>query len=297
MTQEQFQNTMKFDAAMVEKGIHRYLDEELNNAEIGILNDAIQYAMFAGGKHLRAIVCMEMCYACGKPKEKAMAPAVSLELIQTASCVEDDLPCMDNSPMRRGKPSLHLAYNEYIALLATNAMYGMSHQVLMRSDISHGQLLKLMNCLSDATGLEGLVGGQLLDLQNENKRMTAEQLIRIYEGKTTPLFVCASEMGAIMGGANASKMQAAHDYGSNLGTAFQIIDDILDVTQSSEIMMKPTGLDAENDKQTLPSIMGLEASKQLAHDYTEKAIAALAPFGAKAFFLKELARYMENRIY
>jgi geranylgeranyl diphosphate synthase type II len=225
--------------------------------------------------------------------------ACGLEMIHSYSLVHDDLPCMDNSPLRRGKPSVHAAFGEDMALLAGDALLTRAFETMLNPaylhDVTAEAAVRAAFTLADAAGIYGMVGGQVIDLQSEGKAIDLSTLEKLQEGKTAALIVAACVIGCIVGGGSDSQIAAARLYGENLGLCFQIVDDILDVTASAEELGKPVGSDAENEKVTYVSLLGIESACRLAVERTGQAIASLADFGEEADGLRTLAEALLNR--
>ncbi len=244
--------------------------------------DAImRYACEGGGKRIRPVLLLECCRLCGGDTEAAMPFAAAIECIHSYSLVHDDLPCMDNSPLRRGKPSAHAAYGETMALLAGDALLNRAFEIMLSAKTDDpAAALRAAAELADKAGVNGMIGGQVLDLESEGKTIDADTLKRLQEGKTAALLVAACRMGAILGGGDEEQIDRAGRYGYYLGLAFQVVDDILDVTASAEQLGKPVGSDDVNEKNTYVSLLGLSQARALAASYTEQAKAAIACFTA-----------------
>lgn len=261
--------------------------------------EAMAYACAGGGKRIRPVLILEFCRLCGGDPEQAMPFAAAMEMIHSYSLVHDDLPCMDNSPMRRGRPSTHTVYGETMALLAGDGLLNLAFETML-SPRNYGTLpadrvLGAASALADAAGIEGMVGGQTIDLASEGKEIDLPVLEALQQGKTAALLIASCVMGARLAGATPEQEQAARIYGEEVGLCFQIVDDILDVTATAEALGKPVGSDTENEKNTYVSLLGLEQARQLAAQRTEKALAALAGFGAEADSLRQLAQALLTR--
>ena len=258
-----------------------------------VVAEAMAYACEGGGKRIRPVLVMEFCRLCGGDVAAALPAAAAIEMIHSYSLVHDDLPCMDNSPLRRGKPSTHAVYGETMALLAGDGLLNLAFETILasknRGDLSAEGVLGAASALADAAGIDGMVGGQVIDLQSEGKAIDLATLEALQRGKTAALLIGACVMGARLADATPEQEQAARVYGENVGLAFQIIDDILDVTASAEALGKPVGSDAENDKVTYVSLLGLDEARRLAAQRTADAVAALSVFGDEADSLRRLA--------
>ncbi len=252
------------------------------------VRDAMRYSVSIGGKRIRPCLLMEFADICGGDREDASNIAAALEMVHTYSLIHDDLPCMDNDDMRRGMPSCHKKFGEDIALLAGDALLTLAFNVISTCKNSNpDNILKCVNILSDFAGVDGMVGGQVIDLQSEEKRVDDKTLLQMCTLKTARLIQAACLMGCVISNASEEEQKAAFDFGYNLGVAFQIVDDILDVTSTTEELGKPIGSDSQNNKSTFVSTLGLDTARKLANEYTEKAIESLKPFGETANLLKD----------
>ena len=258
--------------------------------------EAMAYACAGGGKRIRPVLLLEFCRLCGGDPQAAMPFAAAIEMIHSYSLVHDDLPCMDNSLLRRGRPSTHAVYGETMALLAGDGLLNLAFETMLRpSELAPSCALGAASALADAAGIEGMVGGQVIDLESEGKAIDLSVLEQLQRGKTAALLVAACVMGVRLAGADLQKEQAARIFGENLGLSFQIVDDILDVTSTAQQLGKPVGSDAINEKVTYVSLLGLEQARRLATQRTETAIEALDAFGEQAESLRGLARTLLTR--
>jgi geranylgeranyl diphosphate synthase, type II len=263
------------------------------------LRESIDYSMMAGGKRLRPAMVMETWRACGgtddSPAERsALAAATAIELIHTFSLVHDDLPAMDDDDLRRGRPTNHKVFGEAMAILAGDAMTTMAFD-LIATDAEPAKAAALVRELAHASGPEGMIGGQVLDIDGENQSLSLPELQRLHRMKTGALLTASCRLGAIAAGADERNLAAVMEAGKHLGLAFQIIDDILDVTSTAEQMGKATGKDQGKGKNTYPSLLGLEGSKTEARKQLDAALAALAGLGEAAAGLMALARFVVER--
>ncbi len=260
---------------------------------------AMAYACQGGGKRIRPVLVMEFCRLCGGDTMAALPFAAAIEMIHSYSLVHDDLPCMDNSLMRRGRPSTHAVYGETMALLAGDGLLNLAFETALRSEnipsLSAAAAVSALSALADAAGIDGMVGGQVIDLESEGKTIDLSTLEALQRGKTAALLTAACVMGVRLAGGNAAQEEAARVYGENVGLSFQIVDDILDVTATAEQLGKPVGSDAVNDKVTYVSLLGLEAARDLAARRTADAVEALTAFGEEAGSLRHLAQALLNR--
>jgi geranylgeranyl diphosphate synthase, type II len=262
------------------------------------LHQAMRHSMFAGGKRLRPILCLAAAEACGGTAEDAVYNACAVECLHTYSLIHDDLPCMDDDDMRRGVPTCHKVYGEAIALLAGDALQALAFELVTKTPMAaqHPTAVMVLELARTAGSLH-LVGGQVADLQGEGKKLPIEDLRFIHEGKTAALLTTSVKLGGMSANASPEQMQALHDFGMATGLAFQIIDDILDVTQTSEKLGKSAGKDIAAEKSTYPALMGLEASRAEAHRLTEESHRALDLFGDAALRLRQLSDHLLNRDY
>ena len=248
----------------------------------GRVVEAMEYSLLAGGKRLRPVLMLEFARMCGvKKPEKYVAAACSVELIHTYSLIHDDLPCMDNDDFRRGKPSCHKAYGEDIALLAGDALNSMAFEVLsdaaVAGDIPPERAVMLISVLSKAIGTDGMIGGQVIDLASEDKEIDIDTLNILQTCKTGALIEASCVMGVILSG-RFDAIPFAADYAKAVGRAFQIVDDILDVTGSFDELGKPIGSDSEQHKNTYVTFLGLERSQTIAKQLTVEALGHLRYF-------------------
>lgn len=260
------------------------------DGEVGVA-PLMAYACEGGGKRIRPVLLLEFCHLCGGDTEKALPFAAAIEMIHSYSLVHDDLPCMDNSPLRRGKPSVHAAYGETMALLAGDALLNRAFEVMLspQVEVEPAAALRAAYELANRAGIHGMIGGQVLDLACEGKRIDLQTLQTLQEGKTAALLMAACRMGAILGGGSEEQICEAGEYGYYLGLCFQIVDDILDVTSTAEELGKPVGSDDENEKSTYVSLLGLEEARRRAADYTRQAIESLRAFSEERADLCALA--------
>ena len=273
------------------------LDSSMGPERPESLRDAMRYSLLAGGKRLRPILCLAACELVGGSSELAMPTAVALEMIHTMSLIHDDLPAMDNDDLRRGRPTNHKVYGDAMAILAGDAMLSRAFEmVAVRSpNVPADRLLRVVGELALVSGAPGLVGGQVVDLESEGQAVDVETLEYIHLHKTAALLRACVVTGALIGGASDDQLQAMRTYANGIGLAFQIIDDILDVTASSEVLGKTAGKDLLADKTTHPKLLGLEASREKALQLVRESKAALEPWRNKAAPLLALADYVASR--
>lgn len=278
--------------------VERALKEELDRTEIlsDQLRASMAYSLMAGGKRLRPILLMAAADAVGIDGTKFRTAACALELIHTYSLIHDDLPAMDNDDYRRGKLTNHKVYGDGIAILAGDALLTLAFTVIFRQkDVPAEALLRVADEISQAAGAAGMVGGQVLDLEAENRRISMDELRRVHMGKTGALFRAALRSGAILAGASKDQLAALTAYADHFGLAFQITDDILDVVGTVEDIGKPVGSDEKNHKSTYVTLTSLAEAQKLAQRTVDEAVAALRTFGGEAAFLRELVTYLVHR--
>ena len=254
------------------------------------LADATAYSLFAGGKRLRPALALGACEMVSGDDRAAMPAACALEMVHTYSLIHDDLPAMDNDALRRGQPTLHTIYGEATAILAGDALLTMAFEAAAecgRADV--------VRELARAAGIEGMAGGQQLDMEAEGHTLTVEALQRVHAKKTGALIRAAVRTGALLGGADNTQLDALTRYGEAIGLAFQITDDILNVTGSEAAIGKPVGSDASKAKSTYPALLGLDAGRARAAATVESALESLEAFGTEAESFRALARYITER--
>lgn len=280
--------------ALVEEALVRELREK--DAFDARLTEAMKYSLMAGGKRLRPVLLMAAADAAGGRGEDYLPAACALEMIHTYSLIHDDLPAMDNDDYRRGKPTNHVVYGAGLATLAGDALLTMAFETLTRQEgVPAATLLRVVREVGVAAGANGMVGGQALDLASEGKRIDRETLYRMHMAKTGALFRVAIRAGAILAGAGDGTLSAFTEYADAFGLAFQITDDILDVTGDEKTIGKPVGSDERNHKSTYVTLTSLDEAKTLAREAAARACRALLPLGEKAAFLGELAEYLISR--
>jgi len=287
---------LKSTADEVDAALNSFLPKEKDRPST--IHAAMRYSVFAGGKRLRPILCLAAAEACGGDASKALPPACAVELMHTYSLVHDDLPAMDDDDLRRGRPTCHKVYGEGMAVLCGDALLTESFIVLAKTEPSkrYGTRDYIAE-LAETGGSRKLIGGQVMDLEGEGKKLSKKDLIRIHEAKTAALLTASLRMGAMTANATPAKLEAVTQFGYALGLAFQVIDDILDVTQSTEVLGKTAGKDQAVEKSTYPAIIGLEASRKEAAKLTKAAMTALTPLGKKGERLREIAASLLKREY
>ena len=260
------------------------------------IHKAMRYSLFAGGKRMRPALVLAAAAACGGQEKDALPLACAVECVHTYSLVHDDLPAMDNDDYRRGKLTNHKVFGEGIAILAGDALLTQAFEIAAEAKgwprYSHRDLVLE---IAKASGSLQLIAGQVADLEGEGKKTSVAQLKYIHERKTSALLCCSARLGGMSANCSAAQLKALTDFGYHVGLAFQVIDDILDVTQTSEKLGKTAGKDTKAQKATYPSIVGLEKSRKIAADLTSKAFASLKPFKGKALALEALADFLLKR--
>ncbi len=269
--------------------------EGRRSSGLDVMLDAMSYSLSNGGKRIRPVLTLEFCRLCGGNYVDAIPFAIGVEMIHTYSLIHDDLPCMDNDDMRRGKPSSHKVYGEANALLAGDGLLTLAFETVLSAKISADKKAMAALELAKAAGVSGMIGGQVMDLSNEGKRVSLDEIKATDRLKTGEMIRVAAVMGCIAAGADSEKIAAAEKYCENIGLAFQIVDDILDVTSDDVTLGKPVGSDSENLKSTYVSHLGVEKSDEYARELTEKAKSALDIFGSEGEFLSELADRLSER--
>lgn len=286
-------NELKERIKVIDEALLRYLPEKDNPQSV--IYKAMCYSIFAGGKRLRPILMTEVCRMCGGDVKDVMPFACAMEMIHTYSLIHDDLPAMDNDDLRRGLPTNHIKFGEATAILAGDALLNKAFETVSRYGASAPDAMRAIAVMADSSGTEGMIGGQIVDIDSEGRDIDIERLRYIHLLKTGAIIRSSCVIGAIIGGADENEINAVDSFASNLGVAFQIRDDILDVTGDEESLGKPTGSDEKSQKNTCVKLFGLEKSEEMVKEYSKKAIDALGVFGDKAEFLIRLTNYLIER--
>lgn len=268
---------------------------ELTGGEEDEVSEAMLYSLKNGGKRVRPMLVLEFCRVCGGDVEAALPLACAVEMIHTYSLIHDDLPCMDDDNFRRGMPSCHKQYGEATALLAGDGLLTLAFSVLSKAKLPAERKIEAVKVLADCAGHLGMIGGQTMDLAHEGQKITLEQLRKTDALKTGMLIRCACALGCIAAGANGEMCKAAERYADSIGLAFQIVDDLLDITSTAEELGKPVGSDEENEKSTYPALLGMEKSTELVNELTAEAVDALKIFGDNSQFLADYAVRLSKR--
>lgn len=278
----------------VNRALDKYLPPE--KTKPATIHKAMRYSIFAGGKRMRPALCLAAASACGGSEKDALSLACAVECIHTYSLIHDDLPAMDNDDFRRGKPTNHKVFGEGVAVLAGDALLTQAFEVAAQcKNFPRYPHDKIILEIAKASGSLQLIAGQVADLEGEGKEISEAQLKFIHERKTSALLCCSVRLGGMSANCTPAQLAALTDFGYHVGLAFQVIDDILDVTQTSEQLGKTAGKDAAVQKATYPAIVGLEKSRKIAERLTDKAFAALKTFKGKAVALEALAEYLLKR--
>jgi geranylgeranyl diphosphate synthase type II len=284
----------KTRAALVNRALDRWLPRA--TVKPATLHQAMRYSLFAGGKRMRPLLCLAAAAACRGREAEALPLACAVECIHTYSLIHDDLPAMDDDDFRRGQPTNHKVFGEGIAILAGDALLTQAFEIAAQSQgWPRYPVREILLELTRAAGSLQLIAGQVADLEAEGQRLSARELQYIHERKTSALLCCSVRLGGMSANCTPAQLKALTEFGYHVGLAFQIIDDILDVTQTSEQLGKTAGKDTRAQKATYPSIVGLEKSRVLARELTDRAFAALAVFRGDAPALGALAKYLLQR--
>jgi geranylgeranyl diphosphate synthase type II len=277
----------------------RALEELLPGADTvpASIHAAMRHSTFAGGKRLRPVLAMQAAITiAGQLPRGIERLGAAIEMLHTYSLIHDDLPALDNDDLRRGKPTCHVAYGEAIAILAGDALQTRAYEVLAGLECPASAAVKIIGLIANATGtVEGMIGGQVLDLESEHLKPTPQLVEAIHRAKTGALIRVSVVTGGIYAGATAADVAALDSFGRKAGLAFQIVDDVLDMTQDSAHLGKTAGKDLATEKATWPAVFGIEQSRHDAADLIEEAFAALEPYGSRAEGLKSVAGYLVER--
>ncbi len=281
--------------------VDRYLEAHLppEGTSPAVLHEAIRYSLLAGGKRIRPILTIAAAEAIGSPPGSLLPVACAFEFIHTYSLIHDDLPAMDNDDFRRGKPTNHKVYGDGMAILAGDGLQTMAFEWCSRADLVNDiepfVQIQIIAELAVGSGNQGMVGGQVLDIQAENQQVELAELQNIHAHKTGKLIRASVRVGALLSGASLTQFEQLTGYAEDIGLAFQIADDVLNVTGTREELGKDANTDAERGKQTYPSFYGLEGAKKLAQECADRAIGRLRSFDDKADPLRGIAQYIVSR--
>lgn len=294
----EFEQCLKEKASFVEKVLKEYMPKEEGYQKTVI--EAMNYSLSAGGKRLRPILTLEACKIVGGNEDEAIPFAIAIEMIHTYSLIHDDLPALDNDDLRRGRPTNHKVYGEAMGILAGDALLNYAFEVMLAGSINKEnpeKYLKAINEIAKGAGIYGMIGGQVVDVESENKQIEKEKLDYIHMNKTAAMMVGCMRAGATIGGANSEQMEEITKYAKNIGLSFQIVDDILDIVGDEAKLGKKVGSDIENHKSTYPSLLGLDKSKEIAHNLIDEAKKSIEKLSDDVDFLKGLAEYIIDREY
>jgi geranylgeranyl diphosphate synthase, type II len=281
------------DRQSVDRALERLLPRE--EAEPSSIHRALRYSVFAGGKRVRPVLCLEAARIFSSDVTAALPVACALEFLHTYSLIHDDLPALDNDDLRRGHPTCHKQFGEAIAILAGDALLTLAFETLAGAPIEPARRVALVTEIASAAGTRGMVGGQVADLEAEGQSVTPEMLEYIHRSKTAALIRASVISGAIAGGAGEADVRQLRSFGEQIGWAFQVVDDILDVEESSAALGKTAGKDQAQQKATYPALFGLERSHQFARELARRAIAELEPYGERAANLRAVGEFLVLR--
>ena len=262
--------------------------------------DSMNYSLKAGGKRLRPILTLEACKLVGGNEKDAYPFAVAIEMIHTYYLIHDDLPALDNDDLRRGRKTNHKVYGEAMAILAGDGLLNYAYEIMLRESLSKGEpekYLKAINEIAKASGIYGMIGGQVVDIESEGKSIDMEKLDFIHMNKTAAIIIGCMRAGAIIGGASEEELENVTKYAKNIGLSFQIVDDILDIVGDEAKLGKKVGSDIDNEKSTYPSLIGLEKSKETANKLIAEAKMSIDYINKDSEFLNNLADYIVDREY
>ena len=290
-----FKDLLKEKVKIVDEYLEKYLPSEKEYPQI--IFEAMRYSVFAGGKRLRPIMVMEACKAFGGDVEKTMPFACSIEMIHTYSLIHDDLPALDNDDYRRGRLTSHKMFGEDMAILAGDALLHHAFETMARACVEQGDIKasKAMLAIAEGAGVHGMVGGQVVDVISEGKPIDKETLDFIHKNKTAAMLIGALKSGAVLGGATEEEIAKIERAGELIGVAFQIQDDILDVTSTFEKLGKPINSDEKNHKVTYATMFGIEKASEFVETMSDEAINILKSMGEKTDFLVKLTEYLIKR--
>ncbi|WP_195939786.1 polyprenyl synthetase family protein [Romboutsia sp. 1001713B170131_170501_G6] len=294
----EFKAVLKEKASYIEKLLKEYMPKEEGYQKT--IMEAMNYSLSAGGKRLRPILTLEACKSVGGDYKDAIPFAMAIEMIHTYSLIHDDLPALDNDDLRRGRKTNHIVFGEDMAILAGDGLLNYAFEVMLLGSMNKENPNKYLNAMyeiASAAGINGMIGGQVVDIQSENKKISKEKLDYIHNNKTAAIMIGCMRAGAIIGNANDNELKNITKYAKNIGLAFQIVDDILDIVGDESKLGKKVGSDIDNNKSTYPSLIGLEESKEEANRLIKEAKEALNQISNETEFLSGLADYIVDREY
>lgn len=293
-----FKSSLKYRVDYIEKLLKEYMPEEKGYQKT--IFEAMNYSLKAGGKRLRPILTLEACRIVGGNEEDAIPFAIAIEMIHTYSLIHDDLPALDNDDLRRGRPTNHKVYGDAMAILAGDGLLNYAFEIMLKSSIGKENPAKYLNAINEiakSSGVYGMIGGQVVDIESEDKKIEMEKLDFIHLNKTAAIIVGCMRAGAIIGDATEEQLENITKYATNIGLSFQIADDILDITGDESKLGKKVGSDIDNNKSTYPSLIGLEKSKEIANDLINEAKTRISNIKGDIEFLNDLAEYIVARDY
>ena len=293
-----FKSSLKYRVDYIEKLLKEYMPEEKGYQKT--IFEAMNYSLKAGGKRLRPILTLEACRIVGGNEEDAIPFAIAIEMIHTYSLIHDDLPALDNDDLRRGRPTNHKVYGDAMAILAGDGLLNYAFEIMLKSSIGKENPAKYLNAINEiakSSGVYGMIGGQVVDIESEDKKIEMEKLDFIHLNKTAAIIVGCMRAGAIIGDATEKQLENITKYAANIGLSFQIADDILDITGDESKLGKKVGSDIDNNKSTYPSLIGLEKSKEIANDLINEAKTRISNIKGDTEFLNDLAEYIVARDY
>ena len=293
-----FKSSLKYRVDYIEKLLKEYMPEEKGYQKT--IFEAMNYSLKAGGKRLRPILTLEACRIVGGNEEDAIPFAIAIEMIHTYSLIHDDLPALDDDDLRRGRPTNHKVYGDAMAILAGDGLLNYAFEIMLSSSIGKENPAKYLNAINEiakSSGVYGMIGGQVVDIESEDKKIEMEKLDFIHLNKTAAIIVGCMRAGAIIGDATEEQLENITKYATNIGLSFQIADDILDITGDESKLGKKVGSDIDNNKSTYPSLIGLEKSKEIANDLINEAKTRISNIKGDTEFLNDLAEYIVARDY
>ena len=293
MLKEEFDREYAACRALVDSQLERYFAR----APKSDLTEAMRYSVTAGGKRIRPVIALQFTKAAGGDMKKTAPAAAAVEMLHTYSLIHDDLPCMDDDALRRGRPTNHVVFGECIATLAGDALQAEAFGMLLGSDLPSDRVVTMGQLLAKAAGINGICLGQALDMGNASRTLTYEEISGVHALKTASMLTASAQIGVAAAGGSAEQMKAAMDFASALGLAFQIRDDVLDVTGSTDELGKPAGSDEANKKSTFVTLFGVDECARIIREKTFQAASLLAGHFGNTDFLETLASLLEERKY
>ena len=293
-----FKDELKSRVNNVEILLNEYMPKEEGYQKT--IFEAMNYSLSAGGKRLRPILTLEACKLVGGNEKDAIPFAAAIEMIHTYSLIHDDLPALDNDDLRRGRKTNHKVYGEAMAILAGDGLLNYAYEIMLKESIRKdysNKYLKAINEIAKASGIYGMIGGQVVDIESEGKSISMDKLDFIHMNKTAAIIIGCMRAGAIIGGASEIQLENITKYAKNIGLSFQIVDDILDVVGDEARLGKKVGSDIDNEKSTYPSLIGLDKSKEIAKNLIEEAKLSISNIDKDSEFLNSLADYIVDREY